>query len=123
MRSELLLESLKILVRTRDSTKAFVGGQLEALTAEAKLQTSKSSQLYVDLKYSSPERQEHRSDYIWIKDFPEVVAATRNAKRGEVSFSQSTDMSFGLSAGAATVASFQTEWLSFFVLEIEASFA
>ena len=123
MRSELLLESLKVLVRTRDNSKAFVSGQLEAITPEAKLNTEKSSQLYVDLKYSNPERQAHRPGYVWINDFPEVVAATRNAKRGTVSFSQSTDMSFGLSAGAAAVASFQTDWLSSFVLEIEASFA
>jgi hypothetical protein len=123
MRSETLLTSLRILIRSADSKHAVVGGQLQAVPASLRGDVSRSNERKINLTYDEPERTNHKPSYVWIRDFPEVVAATLNARRGTMNFSQATDMSFGLSGKAASVANFDAGWLSKFVIEIEASFA
>ena len=73
--------------------------------------------------YDERVRTSHLPKYVWINDFPEVIAATRDARHGAVSFAQSTDMSFGMSGAIAKFAKFKADWLSTFVLEVEATFA
>ena len=58
-----------------------------------------------------------------IADIPEVIAATRNARRGTMSFAQSTDMSFGMTGEAGKFLKMQAGWLQTFVIEVNAAFA
>lgn len=122
MRAETRLKSLKILIRSSDRKHAVVGGQLEKVAASGSAEFGRSNQRSMNATYDDRARMPHLSAYAWIHDFPEVIAATRNARRGTMSFAQSTDMSFGMSGSVAKFAKFNAGWLSTFVLEVEATF-
>lgn len=123
MRAETRLKSLSILIRSSDSKHAVVGGQLQAVPAKVRADLKNEHQRRMILTYEGPSRTPHHRRYVWIDEFPEVVAATRNARRGTMSFSQSTDMSFGLSGEAAKFIKLQAGWLTTFVVEVDAAFA
>lgn len=123
MRAETRLKTLKILIRSSDRKHAVVGGELEKVSASVTSELERSSQRSMSATYDERARMPHLPHYVWINDFPEVIAATRNARHGTMSFSQATDMSFGLSGSVAKFANFKAGWLSTFVLEVEATFA
>lgn len=76
----------------------------------------------MSLTYENPSRIPHYGRYVWTDEFPEIVAATRNARRGTMSFSQATDMSFGMSGDAAKFVKLKEGWLTTFVVEVDAAF-
>ncbi|MBB3348386.1 hypothetical protein [Sphingomonas sp. BK069] len=123
MRAETRLEALSILVRSTDSKHAVVGGHLEAISGKVGAELKNQHERRLNLTYASPARQPRRQPYIWIDDFPEVVAATRNARKGTMRFVQSTDMKFGLTGAAADIVNVEAGWLQNFVIEVEARFA
>ena len=123
MRAETRLKSLNILIRSSDSKHAVVGGELEKVPAEIKADLSRKNERRMKLTYDEKSRPAHLASYVWLNDFPEVVAATRHARHGTMNFSQSTDMSFGMSGSVAKSANFKAGWLSTFVIEIEATFS
>ena len=123
MRAETRLKSLSILIRSSDSKHAVVGGELEKVSAKIGADLSGRNERRMTLTYDERTRPAHLASYVWLDDFPEVVAATRHARHGTMNFSQSTDMSFGMSGSVAKAANFKAGWLSTFVIEIEATFA
>ncbi len=123
MRSETRLKALSVLIRSSDRKHIVVGGELEKVSAKAAASREQQHERRMTATYDDRTREKHLENYSWIKDFPEVVAATRNARHGTMSFSQSTDMSFGMSAGVAKFAGFKAGWLSTFVVEVEATFS
>ena len=123
MRSETHLKALNVLIRSSDRKHVVIGGELERSTAKIQADAGRQHERRMSATYDDRARATHLDDYNWIKDFPEVVAATRNARRGTMSFAQSTDMSFGMSGSVAKFAGFKAGWLSTFVVEVEATFA
>ena len=123
MRSETRLKSIDIFIRSSDSKYAVVGGRLKVVPVKVEAGVKQHHARHMNATYGDPSRIAHKREYIWMDDFPEVVAATNKARRGTMSFSQSTDMSFGLSGNAAKIAQFEAGWLSTFVMEVEAAFA
>jgi hypothetical protein len=123
MRAETRLRSLSILIRSSDSKHAVVGGELRKIPVNIKADLSKQNERRITLTYDERGRPAHLENYVWLNGFPEVVAATRHARNGTMNFSQSTDMSFGMSGSVAKVANFKAGWLSTFVIEIEATFS
>ncbi len=123
MRSETRLKALSVLVRSSDRKHIVVGSQLEKVPAKAQAGQERQHESRVVATYDDRVRETHLDDYVWIWDFPEVIAATRNARHGTMSFAQSTDMSFGMSASVARFADFKAGWLSTFVVEVDATFA
>lgn len=123
MRAETRLKSLSILIRSSDSKHAVVGGELEKVPVKMKADLSRQNERRMTLTYDERGRPAHLVKYVWLNDFPEVVAATRHARNGTMNFSQSTDMSFGMSGSVAKTANFKAGWLSTFVIEIEATFS
>ncbi len=123
LRAETRLKSLSIFIRSSDSKYAVVGGKLEEIPVQMKVDLKNQSERRMTLTYDDRSRIPHLPTYVWLDDFPEVVAATRHARNGTMNFSQSTDMSFGMSGTVAKLAKFSAAWLSTFVLEIEATFA
>ena len=121
MRAETRLKSLSILIRSSDSKHAVVGKQLVPVNLRVDLKNQHERRMH--LTYEAPSRSAPRPKYIWIDEFPEVVAATRNAWRGTMSFSQSTDMSFGMSGEVAKFVKLDAGWLKTFVVEVDAAFA
>jgi hypothetical protein len=122
MRSETRLKSLSILVRSSDSKHVVVGGKLKAVPGTVKADLKNEHERRMSVTYEGRSRPP-RQRYIWIDEFPEVIAATRNARKGTMSFSQSTDMSFGLSGDAAKFMKLQAGWLTTFLVEVDAAFA
>lgn len=123
MRAETRLKSLKVLIRSSDRKHAVVGGELEKVSASVSTELERRNQHSISATYDERVKMPHLPNYVWISDFPEVIAATRNARNGTMSFSQATDMSFGMSGSVAKFANFKAGWLSTFVLEVEATFA
>lgn len=123
LRAETRLKSLSILIRSSDSKHAVVGGKLEGIPAKLRADLTKQHERRMALNYDEPSRANGRKNYLWIDDFPEVIAATRNARKGTFSFSQSTDMSFGMSGKFAKAFNLDAGWLNTFVIEVEAAFA
>lgn len=123
MRAETRLKSLRILIRSSDRKHAVVGGELEKVSSSVGSELKRNNQRSMSATYDERTRMPHLPHYVWINDFPEVIAATRNARHGTMSFAQATDMSFGMSGSVAKFANFNAGWLSTFVLEVEATFA
>lgn len=123
LRAETHLKSLSILIRSADRTHVVVGGKLEKFPVNIKADARNANERRMTLTCDDENRIEHLLSYVWLNDFPEVVAATRYARRGKMQFSQSTDMSFGMTGNFAKYAKFSAGWLSTFVIEVEASFS
>ena len=123
MRSETRLSSISILVKSLDKKYVFVKGHLKELSGDLRTETQAEKEGRIHSTYGDPSRLVHQPHYVWLQDLPEVVAATKNAERGTLSFSQRTNMSFGMSGEVAKFANFEAGWLSSFAIEIEASFA
>ena len=114
---------LEILIRSSDNKHAVVDGQLQAVPVSARAAFGQQHEPRMKRTWDAPVRLPHLPDYVWIGDFPEVLAATQGASKGTMSFSQLTDMNFGMSGTVARFAGFEAGWLSTFVGEIEATFA
>jgi hypothetical protein len=123
MRAETRLKSLSILIRSSDSKHAVMGKQLKVVPVNLRADLKNQHERRMHLTFEAPSRSAHRRKYIWIDEFPEVVAATRNARRGTMSFSQSTDMTFGMSGEVAKFVKLDAGWLTTFVVEVDAAFA
>ena len=123
VRAEALVRSLSILVRSAEGKHVLIDGNLEELPIKLEVNAAQRSANRMMSTYEDPIRLIHEPSYVWMNDFPEIIAATRNAGRGTMAFSQSTDMSFGMSGGVAKFAGFKAGWLSTFTVDVEATFA
>lgn len=119
IRSSVRAVSIEISVESERSGKA-VGGFLSLLKIKAEGGVAKHYS--VRLRYSDPEVITSEERPFWLRLFPEIVAAFKDARKGCIKRTVSVDTSFGLSASVAKRAGIDLGWLGKQKFNIEAKF-
>lgn len=123
-RSAVALRNISIEIVSQKSGNYFAAGGWK-VGGSGSRELSEEQRRWFSASFDNPAREENIdvAQLYWMPYFDEIVAATSGVHGGRVETVTTLDMSFGVSADAAKVASINANWLSHQSFVIRAEYA
>ena len=111
VRSNLRVKEMQISVSRGNSGKVGLNGVVDGLPLEGEATIEFGDKYSASIKCKRPlKASEKKSNYIWIQEFPHLVASVDNAESGVFEINEEFDLSFGLAAKAAKSIGASASW-------------
>ncbi len=111
IRANLRVTALDIEITRKNGASVSTKGVFDGIQLEGKATLNKSRANKVTIQCDQPLKvSEKRQNYIWMDEFPHIVAMLDEADEGTFTVSESYDLSFGLGLDLAEQIGVDLEW-------------
>lgn len=111
IRANLKITALDIEITRKNGVSVSTNGVFDGIQLEGKATLKKSSSNKVTIQCEQPLKvSEKKQNYIWMDEFPHIIAMIDEANEGTFTVSESYDLSFGLGLDLAERIGVNLEW-------------